>query len=159
MTDLSVSLNIGPLDKFSKEFFEEASKAVRKTAFFIEGQAAIACPVDTGALRASIYTVTFESSGYSQATDQADMVYWSNKVGADTSAGMPLSPEFPRPEDPLTAVVAVGMSYGIYVEYGTKNTPARPFMGTASVKAVPFLQKMVSEAIANAAKNGGWTPQ
>lgn len=83
-----------------------SGQIVRKAAFEIEGHAKAAAPVDTGALKNSIYTVTSDSSDFN---------------GGDL-------PPVDAPADDQTAYVAVGMSYGIYQELGTSHMPAQPFL-------------------------------
>jgi HK97 gp10 family phage protein len=43
------------------------------------------------------------------------------------------------PEDALTWVIAVGVAYGIYQEFGTYKMPAHPFMLPAFTRAAPRL--------------------
>jgi HK97 gp10 family phage protein len=100
------------------------SEIVRRTAFDIEAGAKQRSPVDTGFLRASIYTVTDKDNGYSKAKSEAK--------GKNPKA------EFADAEGnvkPLEAIVAVGAEYGIHVEYGARSAPAQPFL-TPAVEAV-----------------------
>ena len=96
------------------------SQVVRKTAMDIQASAASKAPVDTGFLRNSIYVVTSESSTYK-------------------GGGKSLS-EVTKPEDDLTAYVAVGANYGVYVNYGTRHMPAQPFWEPAIEEAKPGFQ-------------------
>jgi HK97 gp10 family phage protein len=89
------------------------SQIVRKVAFDIEANAAADAPVDTGFLKSSIYTVTSKSSDYGNA----------GSPPGDSS----LLQEVEAPGDDLTAYVAVGANYGIYVEYGTRYMAAQPY--------------------------------
>lgn len=97
---------------------EAISKAVRKAAFDIQARAAQMAPVDTGFLKASIYVVTHDDSTYDAAGDRA--------AGRNSEADM--LPEVSTPPDDRTAYVAVGASYGVYVELGTRNAPAQPYL-------------------------------
>jgi HK97 gp10 family phage protein len=155
MIGISASLDTSGLEQFTENFRREAEKVVLMTAFNIEGDAKIETPVDTGALRASIYTVTMYGNGYERAIAEAESVYWSNKIGQDTSVGMPLSPRVPEPASPLVAVVAVGMAYGIYVEFGTDRMAARPFMLPAADRNRSFFATEMAKAVAKAARDAG----
>jgi len=157
MITLTHVINMKPIEQFTDQFRDLAGRVIRMTAFMIEGDAKLACPVDTGALRASIYTSTAGKSGYEKAIVEAETVYWSNKVGQDTSKGMPLSEAAPVPDSLLTAIVAVGMSYGIYLEKGTTKMPAKPFLGPAADGQRDFFRREMAKAIADAAKSTGWT--
>ena len=97
------------------------SQVVRKTALDLQASAASKAPVDTGFLRSSIYTVTSTDSTYGQA----------GSPPGDSS----LLPEVAKPEDDLTAYVAVGANYGVYVELGTRFMPAQPYFYPAVEEA------------------------
>lgn len=101
------------------------SQIVRKAAFDVQAQAASNAAVDTGFLRNSIYTVTTEGSTYGRA----------GSAPGDAT----LLPEVPGPGDKHTAYVAVGASYGAYVNYGTRYQPAQPFWEPAIDAVVPSL--------------------
>lgn len=95
-----------------KAIHEAAKKAVKKAALDVEGHAKVNAPVDTGYLRNSIYSVTADSSDYH---------------GGDKSL-----PEVGKPESDTEAIVAVGASYGIFQEYGTRHMPAQPYLTPAA---------------------------
>lgn len=90
-------------------------KTIAKGAFDIQARAASGAPVATGFLKSSIYVELHNRSTYAEGV-------------AAAPPGASLLPEIPRAEDDLTAYVAVGASYGIYVELGTKNAPAQPYL-------------------------------
>ncbi len=117
----------------------------------------MATPVDTGALRASIYTVTSKGSGRQDSIGQAEALYWKGK-GEPSEEGMPLLPEIPLPPDELTAFVAVGMEYGPYVEYGTDRMAARPYLVPAAERNRTFFLKEIEKAIKDAGTDAGWRP-
>lgn len=99
--------------QISEELDTVLSQIVRKTALDVQAHAASQAPVDTGFLRNSIYTVTSEGSTYG---------------GAGSPPGdATLLPQVPGPSDKTTAYVAVGASYGAFVNYGTRHMAARPF--------------------------------
>lgn len=114
--------------EIAAKFGPALSQSVRKIALDVQAQAAAACPVDTGFLRASIYTVTQGSSDYGQAGTPPGDSY--------------LMPEVATPGDAYTAYVAVGANYGVYQELGTRFQPAQPYFypavetGLASLEAV-----------------------
>lgn len=92
------------------------NKLVRAAAFQIEGGAKSRAPVDTGFLKNSIYTRTEDSS------DAAPM---------GGGLGQTLFPEVEAPGH-NEALVAVGATYGIYVEYGTSRAAAQPYLTPAA---------------------------
>jgi HK97 gp10 family phage protein len=122
--DIRLDVDTRGIEQFAQGLEDELSKLVRKTAFAIEGDAKTRAPVDTGALRASIYTVTSDGG--------------SSRVPQGVEAAGPVE----RPSSPTEAVVAVGVNYAPYVEYGTRHTAAQPFLMPAGVaKEGPFLDE------------------
>lgn len=98
------------------------SKVVRKTAFDLQAMAAANSPTDTGFLKSSIYVKTSQDSTYGEAGSPPGDSY--------------LLPEVEEPPDELTAYVAVGANYGIFVELGhhTRSgsyVPAQPYLAPA----------------------------
>lgn len=115
--------DINHLPEMIDALHQAAGQVVKKTCFDIEARAKTAAPVDTGALKNSVYTVTSDSSDYS-------------------AGGLP---QVPAPADDQTGYVAVGMSYGIYQEYGTSHMPAQPYLTPAAEGVRPaFEQAMVA---------------
>jgi HK97 gp10 family phage protein len=116
-------------------------RAVRKVAFDIEREAKEAAPVDTGALRASIHTVTWQDDGYAAAASAA--------VAADPHAQV-----FPgvRPDGPHEAVVAVAAAHGAFVEMGTVRQAAQPFFRPAVEANRKKLAAAVAAAVRQALK-------
>lgn len=106
-----------------------AAKIVKTAAFNIEARAKANAAVDTGAMRAAIYTVTRDSSGYSGAAAAA----------ASLNVHAEMQSEEPRPERDTTAVVHAGMDYSVFVEYGTVHMVAQPFMAPAAAAEQPNL--------------------
>lgn len=117
------------------------SKIVRKVAFDVQADAASLAPVDTGFLKNSIYVVTADKSTYgggvsvARAPKAGKKGYVSRgqlkgfvkrKERQRAQEAMLLS-EVAGPPDDQTAYVAVGASYGIYLEYGTRYMPAQPY--------------------------------
>lgn len=100
------------------------SQVVRKAAFDIQAAAAANAPVDTGFLRSSIYVVTHSESTYGQGSD-------------NPPSGATLLDPVDAPPDDRTAYVAVGANYGIYVEMGTANMAAQPYLLPAAEAVKP----------------------
>jgi HK97 gp10 family phage protein len=147
MIGLTSKIDVKGLSKMLTSFPRHASFAIRQTAFSVEFDAKQNAPVDTGALRASIYISTKDESGYGPSIAEA--------IGVSISATASIATEFPQPTDPLHAVVAVGMSYGPYLEFGTRFMPAQPFLGPAAIANRQFFGEMMREAWQKAAKDGG----
>ena len=105
--------------------FEEArlaihkaiAQTIKKAALDCEGRAKANAPVATGFLKSSIYTELRDSSDYGNADAPP--------------SGAELLQEIARPPDDHTAYVAVGASYGVYVEMGTVHMAAQPYLGPA----------------------------
>lgn len=93
------------------------AQIIKKTALDLQAQAASRAPVDTGFLRNSIYASTADGSGY--------------------HGGSNMLPEVPRPTSTTEAYVAVGANYGVYVEYGTRFMPAKPYFNPAVAAVQP----------------------
>lgn len=88
-----------------------ARTALRNVAFTVERVAKQRSPVDTGALRASIYT-TFGHDARVMPTVNTE------------AARTPL----PQPTDNLVAHVGPSVEYGIYQELGTRYMAAQPYL-------------------------------
>ena len=108
---------------------------VRKAAFDVQAAAQSVLRtgygLDTGFMKSSIYTVTSTGSGYGQR-----LVNPGDRE---------LAPQVERTISPnvVSAIVAVGASYGLFVEYGTSKMAARPFLIPAAEKVQPaFLAAM-----------------
>lgn len=132
-------------------FRDRADKAIREACFDIEAGAkqriTDSDAIDTGALRASIYTVTSAGSGYSQASGEAAAA--SKTIGKHSkrphSKPLEMLPE--ERVGPLEGVVAVGAEYGVYVEMGTVHTSARPYFGPAADEVLSALDKAIEKFI------------
>lgn len=83
---------------------------VRRIAFEVEAEAKQLAPVDTGALKASIYTRT------------------SNEQMPDVDEGERV--ELPRPPEGV-AHVGPSVEYGVYQELGTSDMAAQPYLTPA----------------------------
>ncbi len=113
-------------------------RVVRQTEKDIQDMNVINAPRDTGWLESSIYVATTSRVTYSGA--------------AFTGTGYQLLSKemFPPevPDDELTAIVGVGATYGIYVEYGTRFMAAQPYFTPAVQWASAyFMQSMDFEGL------------
>ncbi len=114
--------------EIAEAFGQEAAKLVELAARGIETRAAENCPVDTGALQASIYMRTY--TGHDRH---------------DKAKGKDFFPLIKQPPNQYTAYVAVGANYGIFVEMGTVNMPAQPFFDQAVVDTLGPFEQAVGE--------------
>src|SRR5579872_1142691 len=94
------------------------SQMVRKTAFAIAADAASNAAVDTGFMKSAVYVVTSQTSTYGNAGTPPGDSY--------------LLPQVEAPGDDLTAIVACGANYSVFVELGHHTrgggtVPAQPF--------------------------------
>lgn len=100
--------------------------AVTDTANDLATLASQRAPVDTGALRASIYVNNGTDSSYSERVAEAE------NRNPDMQALEELSPEFVIPlggqNTGNIAVVGVAAHYGIFQELGTVFQPPQSFM-------------------------------
>lgn len=131
-------------DKILPAIETQVSLAVRKTAFDIEAGAKARTPVDTGALRASIHVIIFDKSGYPDAVEQAQALYKA-KHGEDKE--LQFFPEEPTPKGKLSALVAVAVYYGWFIENGTSRQPAQPFLAPAVMAANDSFVAAVKAAV------------
>jgi HK97 gp10 family phage protein len=100
------------------------AQLVKKACFDVQAAAVAKCPHVTGYLKSSIYTHTWDSSGYGQGV-----------VGA--KPGTVLLPDLGRPPNDHTAFIGVGANYGIYVEFGTSRMAAQPYLTPAADEVRP----------------------
>ena len=122
------------IPELSEAIHKAIGRAVRKAAFDIQAEAQRNVPVRTGFLKSSIYVVTKDTSTYGKALNKAF------KGGHDVTR---LLDEVEKPEDDETAYVAVGAEYGVYVEYGTCNMSAQPYLTPAFDAVKPaFLEAL-----------------
>jgi hypothetical protein len=142
--------------------------AVRKVAFAVEAKAKQLAPVDTGALKNSIHTVTSKSSGYAKAKAaverRADTMAKRSLTGKNAGkrafnasqsrkvwrAAENMFPEV-GPKHPHEAVVAVGVEYGGPVEFGLgSGRNPNPYLRPALEAARPMLEAAIDAAISKA---------
>lgn len=131
----TIKLDTAVLDRLIAKSPEMMDKAVRATAFDVEGVAKQGAAVDTGAMRASIFTKTHQ--------------------GSNMPAGVPGDAELsdPTPGTPplMTAYVAPGVNYAYWVEFGTTRMSAQPFLTPAVEKADEFFITHLKQIFADGA--------
>jgi len=90
---------------------QNALEALGAVAFTVERLAKLLAPVDTGALRASIYTAM-----PGQANQLPPVPGGAKRVA------------IPTPTEALVAHVGPSVDYGVYQEFGTRFMAAQPFL-------------------------------
>lgn len=114
---LGAQAGIAQLAAARAAVLKAVANTITKATLDCEGQAKALAPVNTGFLKSSIYSELHDRSTYGNA---------------DTPpSGATVFEEIPRPKDPYTGMVAVGASYGAYVELGTVHMAAQPYLGPA----------------------------
>jgi hypothetical protein len=100
------------LDSLIRNLPDATNRAVRETAFEIERIAKQEAPVDTGALRASIYTVTNRpgENGKSRAIGDATKPRWS-KRDQELKVAPAVTGQTPEPAHSNQAYVVAGVEY------------------------------------------------
>lgn len=118
--NVTVTVDTKKLNQILKQLPGNRDKAVRAIAFSIERKAKMKAPVDTGALRASIYTRTAKGS------------YSSNEQmsGIPEIQGDAVRETLP-PVKEGEAVVGPSVEYGIHVEFGTRRQRSQAYLGPA----------------------------
>lgn len=106
--DMDVSLDLSGLERLIREAPAAADRGIRKLAFATQRTAQDRAPVDTGALKSSIYAVTSKGSGMARALAEAR----ARRPGVRQAENAPTEAR------PMEAWVACGVEYGMYVEYG-----------------------------------------
>jgi len=118
------------LPEVAERMLETLDQIIKKSAFDIQASAQSQAPVDTGFLKNSIYVETEKESTYGDA-------------GGPMVEGQELLPEVERPKK-HQAVIAVGASYGLYVEMGSVHGPAQPYLTPAVEKVRPEYDKALA---------------
>ncbi|NLD42336.1 MAG: hypothetical protein GX657_02460 [Chloroflexi bacterium] len=155
---VDVQLTDDRLRDLPKRLWEAGDRLVRRTALDIERRAKAGAPVDTGFLRNSIYTVTSQGSGYDRALGHAERTDAKRRAGQRKSAatGQWVDVAGAMMEEAvgagfLSAIVAVGAEYGVFVEYGTLDQAAQPYLEPAVEDATDAweegLEKLFDEAM------------
>ena len=120
-----VEIDTRRLNALIRKIPGNVATAVGATAFAIQRQAQINAPVDTSALRNSIYTrIGNQPDGYSAMAAEVSSLNPEAVLG-----------QLPEPENATTAYVGPSVEYGVHVELGTSKRGAQPYLGPA-VEAV-----------------------
>lgn len=138
MAKTSVSLDTSKLDSILRKLDGNVADAIKKTGFAVEGRAKIRAPVDTGALRASIYT---SLAGGGRSDDAM----------ADARARNPdvETTPLPVPRDNHTAYVGPSVEYAMELEMGSAGRAAQPYLLPAVRETEKEFLKMIGEAVVN----------
>ena len=121
--------------EIARALHRELKKTVKEVADSIADDAAIHAPEDTGFLAASIYVKTQTTSTYGKG--HVSMTPYQ-------ALHRELFPEVDAPPDDLTAYIAVGATYGIYLEMGTRYMPAQPYFYPAMEAGNAYFETLVS---------------
>lgn len=132
----SYTLNTTILDKLIKSVDGNVTEAVMKAAFMVEGRAKLKSPVDTGALKASIYVSMKRGSK-------------GNEAMAAARARRPeaITTPLPTPRDELTAYIGPSVEYGQEVELGSSTRSGTPYLQPALRETEADIKKLLSEAV------------
>lgn len=127
-----IKLDTRELDRILRDSKLKAQQVINKLAFQIERRAKMLAPVDTGALRASIYTNTPGKSGFN-----GSIIGLARRGKKHARVMTREVEELPAAEEG-SAIVGSPMSYATHVEYGTYKMGARPYL-------TPAVQTVVSQ--------------
>jgi hypothetical protein len=126
---MTTKLDTRVLDAIIAQHKPEASRIVRAGAFAVEGQAKNKAPVDLGALKNSIYTVTEGHDGYDAASGAAK----------EANPKVNTAPH-PKPKNDLTAHTGPCVEYASALEFGHLTRPFEKSYGAQNfVPAQPYL--------------------
>jgi len=120
---ISVRLDTRKLDQIAAGLNKNTAHVIKMLAFKVEQKAKPLSPIDLGALRNSIYTVTKDYDGFSEASAAAKAKNPNVEIV-----------RIPKPENDLTANVGPCVDYGVYQEFGveSRHIPAHPYMTPAA---------------------------
>lgn len=132
----SSKLDITRLNELIKNVPGNVQDAVAKAAFMVEGRAKVKAPVDTGALRASIYVSMKRQSKGNEAMSAA-------KARRPEAITTPL----PVPREDAVAHVGPSVSYGQEVEMGSSRRAGTPYLQPALRETEDDLKKLLTRAV------------
>ena len=116
-------------DRILEEFHEQIDVALETIGLAAEGYAKRLCAVDTGRLRNSVTYAT------------------STKHSAGESPAKPPDYETHGTAEENSVYLGTNVEYAVYVELGTRLTPAQPFLKPAVADHADQYQKIVSKAM------------
>lgn len=149
MLKLSTKVLRNDLGRAAAGIRERAGQVVRKTALDVEADAKLRAAVDTGAMRASIYTVAEGHDGAEQSTEEVS----SADPKAEVFDPVALSDVQPGAAHALLALVVVGVRYGLWVERGTARQAPQPFLLPAAAAHAEDYEAAMRQAVAQAAQD------
>jgi len=123
MSDV-IHIDTRELDRIANQLGMKRKAIGKRIAFEVEKEAKVLAPVDTSALRNSIYTVTQDEDNYATASGKA----------AGANAAVQTAPH-PTPTGNVIANVGPCVEYAEYVEMGTSRMAAQPYL-TPAVESV-----------------------
>lgn len=126
------------LDAIIKNLSGNVANAVAKAAFSVEARAKIKAPVDTGALRASIYASLQNGGRGTEAMGEAR----ARNPEVETH---PL----PVPTDNHTAYIGPSVEYGAAIELGTVRRAGTPYLQPALRETEDEFRKLLANAVTN----------
>lgn len=132
----SYTLDTKVLDALIKNCDGDVNEAVMKAAFMVEGRAKAKAPVDTGALRASIY-VSMKKGGKG---NEAMVAAKARRPEAVVEA-------LPTPKENAVAYVGPSVEYGQEVEMGSSTRSGTPYLQPALRETEADLKKLLSAAV------------
>ena len=130
------TLDTKVLDKLIKHLDGNVEQAIASAAFMVEGRAKVNAPVDTGALRASIYVSMKRGGKASEAMAAAK----ARRPEANVNA-------LPEPRDNFTAHVGPSVEYGMEVELGSATRGGTPYLGPALRQTEKDLRDLLGKAV------------
>jgi HK97 gp10 family phage protein len=122
---IDVKLDTKVMDELIRMTPENADKALRATAFQVEGIAKGGSPVLTGANRNSIYTKTSKGN-HGTPGDMGDIL-------PNVSQG--------------EAVVGPSMEYSAFLEFGTSRMAPRPYLTPAAEQAPALFEENIKKVM------------
>lgn len=138
MAKASVTLDTRVLDAIIKNLDGNVTNAVAKAAFAVEGRAKIKAPVDTGALRASIYVSMKRGGKGNEAMSAARARRPEAKVQA-----------LPTPHDEHVAYIGPSVEYAQEVEMGGHGRAGRPYLQPALRETEAEFRELLGQAVRN----------
>lgn len=146
--NVTVELDTKVLDNLIKHLNGNVEEAVNKAGFVVEGKAKLRAPIDTGALRASIYTSIkgnrqrFESAK-GKAIAESHNVNSRGRIQPLTNEDIV---QLPEPKDNHTVYVGPSVEYGAEVELGGQHA-AQPYLLPAMRETERELRDLLKKAV------------
>jgi HK97 gp10 family phage protein len=134
---VTLKIDTAVLDRMIANSDKNARQVLEGLAYKVESQAKQNAPVQTGALRNSIYTMTKSASNFSRSITNILVGFEKRNV----QSGSFNIEERPAPEGDVIATVGPSVDYGAYVELGTGKMAARPYLLPAFEAVVAAFNK------------------